>query len=73
MNKKTPDKATTVLLIDDETQWLELIQQALAGESYKVMTASGGEAALKKMERKRPDLILSDVRMPVADVRVAPI
>jgi CheY-like chemotaxis protein len=53
------------MLIDDETVWLDLIQQVLADESYKVVTASSGEAALKKLHHIRPDLILSDVRMPV--------
>jgi CheY-like chemotaxis protein len=62
---KTAKKSQTVMLIDDETVWLDLIQQVLAGESYNVITASSGEAALKKLHRIRPDLILSDVRMPV--------
>src|SRR6266852_4215203 len=63
--EKTAQKHKTVMLIDDETQWLELIRQVLADESYKVITASSGESALKKMHRQKPDLILSDVRMPV--------
>ena len=62
---KTAHKSQTVMLIDDETLWLDLIQQVLADESYKVVTASSGEAALKKLHRIKPDLILSDVRMPV--------
>ena len=53
------------MLIDDETLWLDLVQQVLANEAYKVVTASSGEAALKKLHSIRPDLILSDVRMPV--------
>lgn len=61
---KTSRKLKTVLLIDDETLWLDMIREALADESYKVITANGGEAALKKMQRQKPDLIVSDVRMP---------
>ena len=61
---KTNHKLQTVMLIDDETLWLDLIQEALADEDYRVITASSGEAALKKLQRKKPDLILSDVRMP---------
>ena len=64
-HKRHPAKHGTVLLIDDETQWLDLIQQALAGESYRVITAESGEDALRKLQRSKPDLILSDVRMPV--------
>ena len=62
---KPADKSQTVLLIDDETQWLDLIREALSDESYTVITASSGESALKKIQRKKPDLIVSDVRMPV--------
>jgi DNA-binding response OmpR family regulator len=61
---KGKSKSKTVLLIDDETQWLDLIREALANESYNVMTADSGESALKKIHRKKPDLIVSDVRMP---------
>ena len=61
---KSAHKLQTVMLIDDETLWLDLIQEALADEEYQVITASSGEAALKKLQRKKPDLILSDVRMP---------
>jgi DNA-binding response OmpR family regulator len=62
---KSHRKSGTVLLIDDEAQWLELISEALADESYSIITASSAEAALKKLEKNRPDLILSDVRMPI--------
>ena len=64
---KNTQKHQTVILIDDETQWLDLIQQVLADESFNVITASSGESALKKMHRKKPDLIVSDVRMPVVN------
>src|SRR5262249_18435802 len=32
---------------------------------YSVITATSGEVALKKLEHSHPDLILSDVRMPI--------
>jgi YesN/AraC family two-component response regulator len=54
----------TVLFIDDESMWLEAIRLSLKGEKFKIMTADGGEEAMKKLERKKPDLIMSDVRMP---------
>jgi DNA-binding response OmpR family regulator len=55
----------TVMLIDDETPWLEVMSLALENESFSIVTADSGEAALKQLHRKKPDLILSDVRMPV--------
>ena len=62
---KLQKKSKTVLLVDDEAPWLEVMTQALEGESYRVMTAASGESALRKMQRTKPDLIVSDVRMPV--------
>ena len=61
----TTRKAKTVLFIDDESPWLEAVKMAVTGTSFKIMTADSGEAALRQLKRKTPDLILSDVRMPV--------
>jgi len=55
----------TILLIDDEQEWLNVMSQALAQEPYNVITAESGETALKKLEKTHPDLILCDVRMPI--------
>lgn len=52
------------MLIDDEAPWLQVMTTALKGESFNIITAESGEAALRQMHRKKPDLILSDVRMP---------
>ncbi len=65
VQKKTRKRTRTVLFIDDEPLWLSAIKDAVEGATFKVITANSGEAALKKMQRSTPDLILSDVRMPV--------
>lgn len=58
-------KAKKVLFVDDEALWLSTIKETLRDPSLKIITAESGAAALKKLERSTPDLILSDVRMPV--------
>ncbi|HLB00428.1 MAG TPA: response regulator [Bacteroidota bacterium] len=63
--KKSPAKRKTILFVDDESLWLAAVRNAVSGVPVSVMTAGGAEEALKKMRRKKPDLILSDVRMPV--------
>lgn len=65
VQRKIRKRTRTVLFIDDEPLWLNAIKDAVEGASFKVITANSGEAALKKMQRSTPDLILSDVRMPV--------
>lgn len=62
--KKREKKKSTVLFIDDEPAWLEIIRLAVPNEKLKIVTAEGGEAALKALHKKVPDLIMSDVRMP---------
>jgi response regulator RpfG family c-di-GMP phosphodiesterase len=57
-------KITTVLFVDDEAQWLEAVKMAVRDKKFKIITADSGEAALAKLRRSTPDLILSDVRMP---------
>jgi len=64
MKGKSSPRRTTVLFVDDEKLWLDAVEQAVRGAEFNVITAEGGEAALKKLKRTMPDLILSDVRMP---------
>ncbi|HUL45260.1 MAG TPA: response regulator [Bacteroidota bacterium] len=64
MKGKSASRRTTVLFVDDEKLWLDAVEQAVRGAEFTVITAEGGEAALKKLKRTMPDLILSDVRMP---------
>lgn len=63
--KKTKSESKTVLLIDDERDWLSSMSEALRKEPYRLVIADSGESALKKLKEIKPDLILSDVRMPV--------
>jgi YesN/AraC family two-component response regulator len=64
MGVRARGKTKTVLFIDDETPWLSMIKTAVEDAPFEVITADSGEAALRKIKRKKPDLILSDVRMP---------
>lgn len=56
----------TILLVDDEPGWLNAMKAVLQGSNMKVVTAETGEQALSQLsKKKKPDLILCDVRMPV--------
>jgi putative two-component system response regulator len=59
--------AGTVLVVDDMTANLLLLQRLLAAEGYVVLTANDGEEALQAVDRFLPDVILMDVRMPNRD------
>jgi response regulator RpfG family c-di-GMP phosphodiesterase len=55
----------TILFIDDEPSWLEAMKNVFKKEMFTVITAQSGEDAISKLHKRKPDLILSDVRMPV--------
>lgn len=63
--KKSLSEKKTVLFIDDETKWLKTVKMTLEGEPVRIVTADSPESALKKLHHRAPDLILSDVRMPM--------
>lgn len=60
--------AFRVLIVDDLPQNRLILSQILARVGYEVETASNGAEALSRVLcQPRPDLILSDVEMPVMD------
>jgi CheY-like chemotaxis protein len=56
-----------LLVIDDDPDILTLMAEALTFHGYKVSTASGGQEALDRVRRERPDLVLLDLKMPGVD------
>ena len=54
----------TLLFVDDEENVLKALKRIFLFENYEILTASGGEAALRAMEQARVHLIVSDHRMP---------
>ena len=55
---------STVLIVDDNPQNVELLQAFLESLPVKIVTASDGVDALEKVEEHKPDLILLDIMMP---------
>jgi CRP/FNR family transcriptional regulator, cyclic AMP receptor protein len=56
-----------ILVVDDNRTIKLLLEKRLAAEGYSVVTASDGKEGLSAAVRELPDLILSDVDMPVMD------
>ncbi len=54
----------TVLVIDDEVGILDTIRILLKNEGFVPHTALGGKKGLEQIAALRPDLIITDVRMP---------
>jgi DNA-binding response OmpR family regulator len=56
-----------VLVVDDESKLVRLVQAYLEESGFKVVTAFDGNQALMQFEREDPDLIVLDLMMPEMD------
>jgi putative AdoMet-dependent methyltransferase len=56
-----------ILLVDDEPDILDVCQRILETDGYQVETAQSGNAALKQVEQKPFDLLVTDIKMPGMD------
>jgi CheY-like chemotaxis protein len=59
--------APTVYFIDDSATMREVIKIAFRRENINVLTSHDAVLALEEIERNRPDIVITDVIMPVKD------
>ncbi len=55
---------STILIIDDDDQLRKSFEKLLAEEGYTVESAASGEAGVKSVREKSPDLVILDMRLP---------
>ena len=56
-----------LLIVDDENEISELLKRHFEYLGYEVDTADGGVRALRVLESRRMDIVISDIRMPGMD------
>lgn len=56
-----------LLVVDDDADMLRLLTMRLTAAGYRVTAATSAEAALTQLHIERPQLVLSDVRLPGKD------
>lgn len=54
----------TLLIVDDEAQILSALKRALRCEGYEIVAVESAAAALRILDERRVDAILSDHKMP---------
>ena len=57
----------TILIVDDEKNYLTILSALLEDEGFEVLTAPGGHEALAIHKSSDLDLILTDMKMPKMD------
>ncbi len=67
MNGRSEHSFNRILLIDDEPGIRKILSLDLSAEGYEVLTAENGETGLAVFEAERPDIVLTDIKMPGLD------
>jgi|RifCSP16_2_1023846.scaffolds.fasta_scaffold144302_2 DNA-binding NtrC family response regulator len=59
--------AATVMVVDDEPRFCQLLERILLEDGYRVVSATSGRQALMLAREAEPQLVLLDVVMPEMD------
>lgn len=57
----------TVLFVEDEQDLRDALEGAIGDEFAKFIVARDGEDGLKKFKKYKPDIVITDIMMPVVD------
>ncbi|MEW6015721.1 MAG: sigma-54 dependent transcriptional regulator [Candidatus Zixiibacteriota bacterium] len=58
------DDSSTILVVDDAPDTLEVIQRNLTSQGYAVLTAPGVPEAIQILDNSPVDLVITDLKMP---------
>ncbi|MCF8033359.1 MAG: hybrid sensor histidine kinase/response regulator [Desulfarculaceae bacterium] len=67
MNRCSPLAYRRLLLIDDEAGIRRMMSLSLAADGYEVATAASGAEGLEIFGEQKPELVLTDIKMPGMD------
>lgn len=56
-----------LLLVDDDVDFVQILEFDLKHHGYDVISAANGEEGLEKLKTHKPDLIILDIKMPKMD------
>ena len=60
-------KHIKILLVDDETQFVDTLAERLGMRGFSAEVAYNGDEALAKVRKNTPDVVVLDLRMPGMD------
>src|SRR6202008_3552226 len=56
-----------ILVVEDQPDNRQILRDLLGNSGYELTEAENGEEALAAIAKKRPDLILMDIQLPIMD------
>jgi two-component system cell cycle response regulator DivK len=57
----------TILVVEDQEDNRQILRDLLGASDYEMVEAENGQEALDAVARKKPDLILMDIQLPIMD------
>ncbi len=60
-------KNLKVLIVEDEKKLALLLKDAILDSFYSVVTAKDGKEGIKKFKTFKPDIVITDIMMPLCD------
>jgi two-component system, cell cycle response regulator DivK len=59
--------AKSILVVEDQEDNRQILRDLLSSADYEMVEAENGQEALDAVAKKKPDLILMDIQLPVMD------
>jgi two-component system alkaline phosphatase synthesis response regulator PhoP len=56
-----------ILIVDDDVDLVTVMRGALESKAFEVIVAYNGLEGLEKAKKEKPDLVVLDILMPIAD------
>ncbi|QKF67127.1 two-component system response regulator [Arcobacter venerupis] len=60
-------KTLKILIVEDEKRLAQLLKDAISDSFFSVVIAKDGNEGLKKFQIFKPDIIITDIMMPICD------
>ncbi|MBN1128109.1 MAG: response regulator [Chitinispirillaceae bacterium] len=67
LRRRSHERGYLVLVVDDEMVICQLLQTFFTSRGYETRSAMNGREALSLIAERSPDIVISDIRMPVMD------
>jgi DNA-binding response OmpR family regulator len=61
------DEKKTIMIVDDNDDFVTVTRGILEGKGFSVISASNGQEVFNLLQEKKPDLIILDIVMPKMD------
>ena len=59
--------AKSILVVEDQEDNRQILRDLLSSADYEMVEAENGQQAIDAVAKKKPDLILMDIQLPIMD------